>query len=172
LGKIAKFNERDRIVKRAEMSIGIETCKENIRQFLKDAKLLMDTSTLSHAYISVQYSMEELGKILILRQKLVIDKSDPLIITHREAFKSHEGKTEEALLFLGSGYDKIFDEGVFEEGCVEKGLAVMDTFVKHETRLDCAFVDYYGGMWQNGRDIRKELLVKLINRIEEKLPDA
>ena len=154
------------------MSEGIDLCKANITRFLKDGRLLIDNSTLSHAYISIQYAIEELGKILIFRDKLSNDKSDPLIITYEEAFKSHYGKTEKALYFLGKGFERVFDEGVFERGVVEKGIAQEDTYVEHETRLDCAFVDYYALMWQNGREFKKELLIKLIERIEQKLPQA
>jgi AbiV family abortive infection protein len=166
------FNKRKRVVERAKMSEGIDLCKTNITQFLKDGRLLIENSTLSHAYISVQYAIEELGKILIFRDKLANDKSDPLTITYEEAFKSHYGKTEKALQFLGKGYDKVFDEGVWQKGFWEKGFWAEDTYVEHETRLDCAFVDHYALRWQNGRDIKKELLVKLINRIEERLPEV
>jgi AbiV family abortive infection protein len=163
------FNKRKRVIAREKMPEGIDLCKANITQFLKDSRLLIDNSTLSHAYISVQYAIEELGKILIFRDKLTIDKSDPLTITYEEAFKSHYGKTEKALHFLGKGYDRVFDGGVWEKGIWEKGVWTEDTYVEHETRLDCAFVDYYALRWQIGRDINKELLAKLINRIEEKL---
>ena len=166
------FNRRDRVIKRAEMTKGIELCKANVTQYLRDAMLLINHSTLSHAYISVQYALEELGKALIFKEKLSADNSDPITITYREAFKSHSGKTEKALQFLGKGYERVFDEGVFERGIIERGLAVEDTYVEYETRLDCAFVDYYALMWQNGRDIKKELLLKLINRIKQKLPEV
>ena len=166
------FNARDRVIPRAKMPEGITLCKTNITQFLKDARLLVDNSTLSHAYISVQYALEELGKILIFREKLAIDKSEPLTITQKEAFKSHYGKTEKTLKFLGKGYDKVFDETLFEEGMTEKGVSMEYTYVNHETRLDCAFVDFYALSWQNDRAIKKDLLIKLVNRIEEKLPEA
>ena len=78
------------------MPEGISLCKTNITDFLKDAKLLVDNSTLSHAYISVQFAVEELGKILIFREKMKADASDPLVIKYVEAFKSHKSKTEKA----------------------------------------------------------------------------
>ena len=154
------------------MPEGISLCKTNITDFLKDAKLLVDNSTLSHAYISVQFAVEELGKILIFREKMKADASDPLVIKYVEAFKSHKSKTEKAQEFLGRGFEKVFDEGVWEKGFWEKGVWTEDTYVEHETRLDCAFVDFYASRWQLGRDIKKDLLVKLVDRIEEKLPDA
>jgi hypothetical protein len=53
-----------------------------------------------------------------------------------------------------------------------KGMAQEDTYAEYQTRLDCAFVDFYALRWQIGRDIKKELLVNLINHIEAKLPQA
>jgi hypothetical protein len=92
------------------------------------------------------------------------DKSDPLVITYREAFKSHGDKSDKALRFLGEEFTRVYDEGFFEEGIIEKGAwpIVEDTYVRHETRLDCTFVDYYATHWQLGRIIKKELIIKLI----------
>ena len=162
----------DRISPRAIIPEAIDLCKANITQFLKDAKLLIDNSTLSHAYISVQFAIEELGKILIIREKLAKDTSDPLIIKHEEAFKSHKGKTEKAIQFLGNEFSKIYDEGFWQDEFFEKGFFKQNTYANHETRCDCAFVDYYASRWRIGRDIKKDLLIKLIKRIEEKLPEA
>ena len=163
------------------MPEGIELCKINITEFLRDAKRIIKNTTLgydyiglSHAYISVQFAVEELGKILILRDKLKDEESDPVIIKYEEAFKYHDPKTDKALTFLGEEFKRLYDGGIFEKGCVEKGVrpVVEDTYVTHETRLDCTFVDYYADHWQLGRIIKKNLLVKLMKRIEERLPDA
>ena len=169
---IKNFNRRDRVVKRKQIPQGIDLCKVNVRQFLEDGRLLIDSSSLSHAYISVQYALEELGKILIFRDKIAKDSSDPLVITYQEAFKSHDDKIKKALQFIGQEYEKVFKEGVFDEGVVEKGVVLEDTCVRDETRQDCAFVDYYGLLWRIGRDIEKDLLIRLIARIEERLPYA
>lgn len=117
------------------MPEGISLCKTNIANFLKDARLLIDNSTLSHVYISVQFAIEELGKILIFRNKLEIDASDPLVIKREEAFKFHKDKTEKALEFLGKGYKRVFDEGVWDIGIWDKGMWDAETLVEHETRL-------------------------------------
>jgi AbiV family abortive infection protein len=161
--------DKARIVPRADMPEGIELCKKNALDFLKDARVLIGEKRIGHAYISVQFAIEELGKILIFKDKLAIDMSDPLIITKKEAFSSHQTKTDRAWRFLDSKFKKIFDEGVFEKECVEKGVAVEDTFAEYETRLDCAFVDYYASRWQLGRDIKEALLLGLIDHIECKL---
>lgn len=154
------------------MTTGIDLCKENILDFLEDAKLIIGAGRLNHAYVSVQFALEEVGKILIFRDKIKNDPSDPLRITKREAFQSHQGKAEKAWTVLDPIFKTIFDEGGFQVGAFQKGAFQMDTYADHETRLDCAFVDYYSGQWQLGRDIKKELLVKLINHIEKKLPDV
>lgn len=154
------------------MPAGIDLCKKNITDFLEDAKLIMGEGRLSHAYINVQFALEELGKILIFRNKLKGDKSDPLTITKREAFQYHPRKTEKVWEFLDPKFKKIFDEGVWEDGFWEKGFWQENTYAEYETRLDCAFVDYYADNWHVGRDIKKELLAKLISHIEEKLPNA
>jgi hypothetical protein len=54
----------DRIVPRAKMPEEIALCKSNITEFLKDAKILIDRSALSHAYISIQYAVEEWSYIV------------------------------------------------------------------------------------------------------------
>lgn len=162
----------DRIIPRGEIPKGIELCKENILDFLKDARLIIAEGRLSHAYISVQFALEEFGKILIFRDKLKNDAADPLVIKQKEAFSSHQSKTERVWKFLDPKFRTIFDEGLFADGIVVKGMCVENTYAEYQTRLDCAFVDYYTLRWQFGRDIKKELLMNLINHIEEKLPYA
>jgi hypothetical protein len=49
---------------------------------------------------------------------------------------------------------------------------IEDTNAEYQTILDCAFVDYYANNWQLGRDIKKDLLEKLISHIEFMLPKA
>jgi AbiV family abortive infection protein len=165
-------NTDDRVIPRAKMPEGIDLCKKNIIESLNDARLIIAEGRLSHAYISVQFALEKLGKILIFREKLEKDSSDPLVIKHKEAFKSHSGKTEKVWKFLDPKFKKIFDEGIWEDGLWERGIWQENTCAEYQTRLDCAFVDFYALRWQIGRDIKKELLVNLINHIEEKLPQA
>jgi AbiV family abortive infection protein len=165
------LKKEDRVIPRKSIPQGIEYCKRNIIEFLKDARMVINSGTLNHAYISVQFAVEELGKILMIRKKFLTDASDPVVVSWK-VFASHEGKTEEASNLLGEGFMKVFDEGVWKKGMWKKGLWAEDTYVEHETRLDCAFVDYYADNWRIGRSINKELLVKLVERIEEKLPDA
>ncbi|MCJ7632065.1 AbiV family abortive infection protein [Candidatus Bathyarchaeota archaeon] len=179
---MAILRHEDLIIPRAKIPEGIDRCKKNIADLLEDARLIMETERLGeaerlgHAYISVQFALEELGKILVLRDKLKKDlNDDPLKFLkkgHHDGFYDHWTKTNEARDFIGHDFDKIYDEGIIQPGIAVKGLFQEDTFVDPDTRLECAFVDWYADDWKLGRDIKKDLLVKLICRIEEKLPDA
>lgn len=162
----------DRIIPRAEIPKGIDFCKQNVLDFLKDARVIIAENRLSHAYVSVQFALEELGKILIFRDKMNSEKNDPLVIKKNEAFGNHTNKTERAWKFLDPNFRKIFDEGVWADGIWAKGVWKENTYAEYQTRLDCAFVDYYALRWQIGRDIKKGLLENLINHIEAKLPQA
>jgi AbiV family abortive infection protein len=162
----------DRIIHRSEMPKGIDLCKQNVLDFLKDARIIINENRLSHAYISVQYSIEELGKILIFRDKIASSNSDPLVVKKDEAFGNHPNKTNRAWKFLDPKFKKIFDEGVWGDNIWEKGIWKENTYAEYQTILDCAFVDYYAKRWQLGRDIKKDLLLDLINHIEEKLAQA
>jgi hypothetical protein len=46
-----KEEDKPRIIPRAEMPKGIDLCKKNIFDFLKDARLLINENRLSHVYI-------------------------------------------------------------------------------------------------------------------------
>ncbi len=162
----------DRVIPRAEMPRGIDLCKQNALDFLKDARILANEARLGHAYVSVQFAIEEPGKILLFRDKLKSDSSDPLVFKKNPTFSNHPGKTERAWKFLDPKFKIIFDEGAFQRGLFEKGMAQEDTCAEYRTRIDCAFVDYYALRWQLGREIKKDLLANLINHIETKLPQA
>ena len=53
-----------RIVPRARMQEGIEKCKGNVADYLKDACIIAETGRLYHAIISIEFALEEFGKIL------------------------------------------------------------------------------------------------------------
>lgn len=72
--------------------------------------------------------------------------------------------------FLDSKYKGIFDEGMWKNGAWKKGIWKENTYAEYQTRLDYAFVDYYAKRWQIRRDIKKDLLEKLICHIKIILP--
>lgn len=153
------------------MQEGIDLCKTNIANFLKDARLIIAENRLSHAYISVQFAIEELGKLLLFRDHLEKSTNDPVKLS-KGIFRYHPKKEKRAWEFLDPKFSLIFDEGVWKEGMWIKGMWQENTTATYQTRLDCAFVDFYAMRWQLGREIKPELLIALINHIEEKLPHA
>lgn len=58
------YRKEDRIVPRAKMQQGIDLCRINVADFLEDAKLVIAENRLNHAYVSVQFAIEELGKLV------------------------------------------------------------------------------------------------------------
>lgn len=155
-----------RSVPKKLMQQGIDLCKRNITDFLSEAQLTITKGKLNHACISVEFAIEELGKILVLRDAMK-SVADPVFINGKE-FCSHTRKSEKAWAVLDSNFRTIF-EGDFEEEDFDHRDFLTNTTASHETRLDCAFVDYYDGDWYLGRDIDKERLVNLIKHIEETL---
>ena len=144
---------------------GIDLCKKNMLDFLEDAKLIIAEGRLSHAYVMVEFAIEELGKIVMLQEALASDPNDPVKVKG-EIFGTHRDKSKKAWKVLDTKYRLIFDEGVFNEGVFERGVFVEDTEASHKTRCECAFVDFTGSIWIVGRDIKKDLLENLIVHIE------
>ena len=169
-----KYYEMDRVVPRAKMQEGIDLCKTNVSDFLKDARIIMDENRLNHAYVSVHFAIEELGKLLLFKDALMKDTADPVTLEASRIFrgsKAHRNKENRAWEFLDPKYSVIFDEGMFVEGLFEKGMWVHqeNTMAETETRLDWTFVDFYTQLWHLGRDIKRDLLTALVNHIAEKV---
>ncbi len=148
---------------------GISLCRQNVLAFLADARLMIERGNLNHALVSVEFATEEIGKILILK-KAMESGEDPVTIKYKVEFLNHDFKSDVAWKFLDSKYQTVFDEGMkFSERIFEKGMWLENTKMNHETRCDCAFVDFSAGRWLLGREINKDLLVGLARHIEEKL---
>lgn len=149
---------------------GIELCKKNIMDFLRDATIIIEEGRLNHAYVSVEFAIEELGKIVMLKEALESSKDDSVLVEDR-AFGSHKGKPEKAFTVLDPEfktiYGGLFDPEIFDPSIFDTAT----TKVSHRTRLECAFVDYNGD-WHFGQPINKNLLIALINHIKEKLPQV
>ena len=156
------------------MQDGIDLCKRNIADFLADAKLIIAENRLCHALISVEFAIEELGKVLALRDAIKQNLKDAVKV---EAWvfggrDSHHLKSERVWGFLDPKHKTVFDEGVWDDEIWQHGMWLTNTKISHETRCDCAFVAFIGGKWLLGRDIKQERLVKLISHIEERLPEV
>jgi len=149
------------------MKEGIELCKDNILAFLRDARLIIEEGRLNHAYVSVEFAIEELGKIVMLKEALNSSKDDPVLVKDR-IFRSHIGKPEKAFTVLDFKFKTIY-KGIFNDKIFNPRTFNTGTTVSHRTRLECAFVDF-NRTWHIGKRIKENLLVDLIKHIEEKLP--
>jgi AbiV family abortive infection protein len=158
-----------RIVPRARMQEGIEKCKGNIADYLKDACIIAETGRLYHAIISLEFALEEFGKIVLLKETLDNDKSDALKIDGNE-FCSHNRKVERALKILDplQKYRVLF-ETVFERGVFVAGMWEGETVIGDRTRLDCAFVDFINNNWALGRNIKPAYFQDLVTLIQQGL---
>jgi AbiV family abortive infection protein len=143
-----------RIIPRADMQKGIDKCKDNVTDYLKDTCLIAKSGRLHHAIISLEFALEEFRKILLLKETMDNDKSDPVKINGYE-FCSHNKKVKRALQFLDpmQKYRVLF-ESVFERGVFVAGMWEGETVIGDQTRLDCAFVDYINNDWTLGRSIK------------------
>ena len=154
---------------------GINLCKRNISDYLRDARVIIEKGNLNHAYVSVQLSLEEFGKIIMLRETLSDNESKDVIPVKENVFTNHIGKSEKAWNVLDSTFRRIFGEVGFEDtgegGFDPRGFETITT-AGHRTRLQCAFVDFHLNKWWLGRNIEEKRLIELIDHIEERLTGA
>ena len=150
---------------------GIDMLKININNFLDSAEIQIIHDKLNQANILTEFSIEELGKILMLKDEYEKQKSDPVKLP-RHILKSHKGKSERAWQYLDQQF-KMISQGGFERN--EKGTIGFErgfeqvTFSSHTTRLECAFVDFESSKnWFIGRNIDKEKLKNQVEHIREK----
>lgn len=158
-----------RIVPRARMQEGIDKCKGNIVDYLKDACIIAETGRLYHAIISLEFALEEFGKILLLKETLDKDKSNALKIDGNE-FCNHNRKAEKALKILDPTQKyRVLFETVFKRGVFAADMWKGETVIGDRTRLDCAFVDFLNNNWTLGRNIKPAYFQDLVTLIEQGL---
>jgi AbiV family abortive infection protein len=160
INKPPKFRD----IPKSKIPEGIERCKDNIIDFLNDARAVLTKGKRYHAYVSFEFALEEFGKIRMLKDAL--GDSDTVSV-NAKVFTSHEGKCEKALAILGSNFQTVFD-GVWVKGMWAPNIWPEETVVSHKTRLKCAFVDFVNGNWIIGADIDKIKLENLINELERR----
>lgn len=163
----------ERKVPRSLMQKGIEKCKENIADYLLDARLIAKTGRLSHAVISLEFALEEFGKILLLEETLKNNKGDFLEINGYE-FCDHIKKVERALKVLDPTrkfrvlFPGWFPRNYFPSGSFPSGYWG-ETIIGDKVRLSCAFVDFINGDWVLGKIINSDYFEELVTLIEQKL---
>jgi AbiV family abortive infection protein len=164
-----KCRDIKRLVPRALMREGINLCKTNIADYLKDTKIIAEEGKLYHAVISAEFAVEELGKLLLLKETMEKEASDPIVIDGME-FCSHNKKVKRALKFLDpQNKYRILFSGIWERGVWASDVWSGETEISSPTRLECAFVDFLDNHWTVGRDINPTYLKEFITNFEEKL---
>lgn len=157
----------ERKIPRSRMQEGIDLCKKNILDYLQDARAIAKEKRLHHATISAEFAIEELGKILLLKQSLE-NNSDPVEIDG-EKFCSHRYKANEAWdKILDPQYRLLFEER-WDDEMWNTGRWNGKREIDDTTRLECSFVDFIDNHWVIGKRINEELFQDFIFHFEEKL---
>ena len=157
-----------RIVPRARMQEGIDKCKENIADYLQDALLIANTGRLYHAIISLEFALEEFGKMLLLKESMNKETGDSIRIDGNE-FCSHDKKLMRALEFIDSKKEyRVLWQIAWLKMAFPLGFYPHVT-ISSETRLSCSFVDYKDNNWTLGKIINPDSFKKLISAIEQEL---
>jgi len=156
------------LIPRGLMQNGIDLCKQNVSDFLKDAKFMVREGRLDHAYVIVEFAIEEFGKIVMLNEALSLNTNDPVLVKE-SVFKSHNEKSTNAWVVLNPKYRIIFDEGAYDESVYDPRFYQTNTTASHNTLLDCAFVGFDGNRWVLGTKIKQSLLENLITHVDDML---
>ena len=159
-------------IPREKLSEGIRLCLNEIRDYLSDAKLLIDKSSLHHAYILVQFACEELGKASILKNKFKESKPGDIVNVKDLLFSDHKYKQDECWNLLGRELQVVYEGCFVGEGFTRQGFEITE-FMNSKTRLDAAFVNWniHEQNWEVFPRIDKEKIQKIINSIESKTVD-
>jgi AbiV family abortive infection protein len=162
-----KCREIKRKIPKEKIQGGIDLCKKNIVDYLKDARTIANEKRLYHAVISAEFAVEELGKILLLKHSL--EKDSALVDIDGEEFCNHHKKAERAWnKVLDRKYQVLF-EGVWDSEMWDTGMWDEKTEISDTTRLECSFVDYIHNRWVLGKRIDEKLFQDFIFHFEEKL---
>jgi AbiV family abortive infection protein len=159
------------IIPRKKLPEGIKLCKDEIMNYLADAKLLLKNSSIHHASIMVQFACEELGKANKLKKKFEESKPNDMVEVEKRLFRNHIYKQEECWKLIGKELQLIF-KGGFNRDAFTRRAALINELMDHKTRLDASFVNWnkYEQDWEVIPRIEKKKLQKIIEAIEEKLP--
>lgn len=170
--KIVRCQDIERKVPKALMPKGIEKCRENAINYLEDARLIAKTGRLNHAVISLQFALEEFGKLLLIQESLNNATTDPIEINGKD-FCDHNAKAEKALKLVDpSSKFRILVEGWFGDwfsvGYFPLGYWG-ERAINNKLRLDCAFVDFVNGNWLSDRLINPKNFQRLVDAVEQEL---
>ena len=154
----------------------MEACRINALAYLDDARMILSKGRFGHAYVSVQIAIEELGKLVLLKERR--DEAWKtgkweVSIKVKEEWKNHRYKAQKAWtmlnpdlkhLHVGALNAKVFDRKAFD----------VSTEASHITRLEYAYVEFdeESQSWYLGPVIDKSRLEALIQNVEKALKDG
>ena len=166
--KIVRCPDIKRVVPRTRMLEGIEKCKKNIGDYLQDARIIAGEGRLYHAVISAEFAVEELGKILLLKESM--NRGNDNVVIDGEEFCSHPKKAERAWSnILDRKYQVLFEE-TWDNARWDTALwNGRKTVISNKMRLECAFVDFIDNNWTLELDIDVNLFLEFIAHVEEKI---
>jgi AbiV family abortive infection protein len=161
-------------IPREKIPEGIKRSVKEIERYLSDAKLLIENKSLRHALIMVQFAIEELGRVNILKKRFEEAESKDIVEVEDILFGgrgSHKYKEDEAWRLLDSELRTIH-EGDFNRRDFSRDFDV-DEVLNHSTRLEITFVawDESTKDWKILPTIDAENVQELIRAIERKLSD-
>jgi AbiV family abortive infection protein len=165
--KKKRCQDIERKIPNGRIQEGIDLCKKNIADYLSDAKIIANEGRLNHALISAEFAVEELGKILLLKEYLR-SGINPAEINGKN-FCNHVWKANKAWNeVLDRKYQVIFNfwystkwyEAVWYEATTE---------ISDVARLDCAFVDFINNNWTCGKPIDLDLFQAFLTHFEDKM---
>jgi AbiV family abortive infection protein len=145
---------------------GITLCKQNILDFLDDARNIIEKGKLHHAYVSFEFALEEFGKIVMLKEALAVSNNGKISLDKH--FRDHIGKSEKAIERLGPDFKSVYKMHWFLAQCLGVWPLFFGTATGHQTRLNCAFVNYKNNKWTIGATIDKDKFIHLINELERR----
>lgn len=155
-------------IQRTVLEEGVELCKKNILDYLEEARVIAETGSLNHAYVLVQFAIEELGKALCLEDELRYGAAETIDVSEtifgKKGNKSHRIKFERAA--------RVLDRRnllVYRRIEPRKGVISEVEEASPELRLIYAYVDFDEDeqKWHVGYDIEQTRFLHLIENIEE-----
>jgi AbiV family abortive infection protein len=167
--KMPNCNDIERKVPTSIIKDGITLCKRNITDYLKDARIIIKQGRAYHAVISVEFALEEFGKILLIKESAQNPVNGVVDINGTKRgkvfeFCDHNRKVNRALAVIDpeGKYRTIFR--IWKGGIWKKGVWD-EPEIDHITRLQCAFVDFRNE-WELRTKIDSKLLGQFMNQLE------
>jgi AbiV family abortive infection protein len=152
------------VVSDAKMREGIHLILQNIRNYLKDARVLVSSGSVEHATLLTIYGAEELGKASLLFQTVQASKPEVDMRLFRGQ-NAHETKMTEARRLLGSLL--LLQSSILGRARFPFILGAKEVEASPGLRMDCTFVDFRDDKWVFGATFLRDHLQELLFEIEK-----